>query len=275
MRFKILQIDAFTNRPFAGNPAAVCTVDDFPDDELMQHIASEMNLSETAFVVSTDPGRFDLRWFTPGGEVDLCGHATLASAHALFSTGVLSGDAEAVFDTKSGELRVRRIDADAYRMDFPSEPIDRSADMDLMREIVGSKIVFAGANRMDALVELPDADAVIDADPDLRLLEQQEDFRGLIITAAAGEDEAFEGEIDFVSRFFAPRFGVPEDPVTGSAHCGLAPYWAERIGRTRLRGYQASKRGGTLLLSLDGAPDDRVFVSGHAVSVLTGSIRLK
>lgn len=259
MALNITQVDAFTSRPFSGNPAAVCILEDFPDEEMMQQIASEMQLSETAFVVPGAAG-YRLRWFTPGGEVDLCGHATLASAHVLFESEQVSAGDRIEFSTLSGPLYVHLNEDGCLCMDFPAEPVDREADRQIYEDIVRTSLVNCGANRMDVLVELASERMVRTCNPDLRLLEEQ-DVRGLIVTAPASDEDT-----DFVSRFFAPGLLVPEDPVTGSAHCCLAPYWAAHFGKTRMKARQVSTRGGELTVELMG---NRVRLEGRAVTVMT------
>lgn len=265
---KITQVDAFTNEPFAGNPAAVCVLPSPRPEAWMQAVAREMNLSETAFVVPRAGGDgFDLRWFTPAVEVDLCGHATLASAHVLWEEGHVPPGAEAVFHTRSGVLRARPDggpDGGWITMDFPAEP-DAAIDApDELTDALHAAPVYVGKNRMDYLVVLDDEAAVRDLSPDFQVLERL-GMRGFIVTAPAAPGRPY----DFVSRFFAPRFGIPEDPVTGSAHCCLAPYWQRRLGRDVLTGYQASARGGTVRVRPTG---DRVLLSGQAVTVLRGEL---
>ena len=253
-------VDAFTAEPFAGNPAAVCPLEAAPDERWMQRVAREMNLSETAFLVPRDGG-FDLRWFTPRAEVDLCGHATLASAHVLWERGIAPPDAAIRFHTRSGVLAARRS-GDWIEMDFPAEP----AEPKPMPEVVaalGADPVWTGRNRMDVLVELRSEDEVRSLAPDLRALARRE-ARGLIVTARASRPP-----FDVVSRFFAPRFGVDEDPVTGSAHCCLGPYWGPRLGKEDLLAFQASERGGVVRVVTRGA---RVGLYGQAVTVLDGRL---
>lgn len=240
-------IDAFADAPFSGNPAAVTVLDRFPPDEWMAKVAREMNLSETAFLVRRTDGDYDLRWFTPVAEVDLCGHATLASAH------VLGGEAR--FHTRSGVLTCRPVPGGLIEMDFPADP-PAFAAVDL--ELYGTDLVWTGRGRTDLLVEVSDAQWVREHTPDLGAVAAL-DARCLIITAR-GDREG----LDFVSRVFAPRVGIAEDPVTGSAHTTLACHWAERTGRTEMVGYQASPRGGTVHVRLEG---DRVVVGGRAVTV--------
>lgn len=259
MQIRQYQVDAFARRPFAGNPAAVCPLIDWPDDGLLQAIAEENNLSETAFFVPSSKG-FRLRWFTPSAEVDLCGHATLASAHVLFA--ILGyPESSITFETRSGDLRVQRRD-DLYQMDFPAQPAQSCEAPAALIEGLGLRPAEVLASA-DYLAVFADEDAVRAITPDHHFLAQL-DRRGVIVTAP-GRD------VDFVSRFFAPKFGVPEDPVTGSAHCALAPYWAGRLGKSPLVARQISKRGGDLLCELS---DDRVLISGAAVTVMVSTLTL-
>jgi len=262
MGIPIYQVDAFTSEPFKGNPAAVCLLDGPADDAWMRRVAAEMNLSETAFAAPRSGGDFDLRWFTPAVEVDLCGHATLATAHILWETSILSPNARARFHTKSGVLTAARVD-DRVELDFPANPPAPIEPPDGLLDALGIAATYVGRTRFDYLVEVADAGAVRAAAPDIRRLKRL-DVRGVMITAASDED-AF----DFVSRFFAPGAGVDEDPVTGSAHCALTPYWATKLGRDELVGYQASARGGIVRCRVVG---DRVRLSGHAVTVLRGEL---
>jgi predicted PhzF superfamily epimerase YddE/YHI9 len=259
---RVVQVDAFTDRPYAGNPAAVCVLPAARDVEWMQRVAAEMNLAETAFLVRRADGDFDLRWFTPQVEVDLCGHATLASAHVLWEERHLAPDAAARFHTRSGPLGARR-GGPGIELDFPSEPAEETPAPPLLADALGCAVRWIGRNRMDVLVEV-ESEAVVRAlAPDLGRLAQIP-ARGVIVTSRAERDG-----VDFVSRFFAPQVGVPEDPVTGSAHCCLAPYWVPRLGRATLVGYQASARGGTVHTRLAG---DRVVLGGAAVTVLRGEL---
>ncbi len=243
----VLQVvDAFTDRPFAGNPAAVAVLAGFPPDRWMQKVALEMNLSETAFVVGRGDGEYDLRWFTPEAEVDLCGHATLASAH------VVGGGR---FHTRSGVLTCRSVGGDLIEMDFPADP-PAAVDAPPGLQSIPSRSWAKG--RFDLLVELPDAAAVRGFEADMAAIRSL-DCRGLIVTAAGDRPG-----VDCVSRVFCPAVGVPEDPVTGSAHCTLACYWEARTGRSELVGYQASARGGTVRMRRAG---DRVALGGRAVTV--------
>ena len=261
MPVPIYVVDAFTSRPFAGNPAAVCLLEELSSADWMQKVASEMKHSETAFVASKGDGEYALRWFTPGGEVDLCGHATLASAHVLWETGALGEHDQARFHTKSGVLTCTRHGY-GIQMDFPAEPA-QPASCDALIESLGlsSKPLFIGENRMDFVIEVDSEETVKGLRPDLERLERIK-TRGVIVTAVSSSPDH-----DFVSRFFAPLFGVPEDPVTGSAHCCLGPYWSAKLGKSDLVGYQASSRGGTVRIGVRG---DRVLLQGHAVTTLVG-----
>ncbi len=259
MRLRLYQIDAFTEDVFGGNPAAVCPLESWLPDATLQAVARENNLSETAFFVPDGEG-YRLRWFTPVDEVDLCGHATLASAHVVFRH--LRPEAGSVrFETKSGHLTVKR-EADELVMDFPALPANPVPVPPDMTAGLGAapEAAFAG---MDYLA-LFGTDAEVRAlEPDFAVLARL-DLRGVVVTAPGGE-------VDFVSRFFCPRLGVDEDPVTGSAHCMLAPFWAARLGRTSLRARQLSARGGKLGCDVVG---DRVRLTGKAVQYLEGDIFL-
>lgn len=262
----IIQVDSFTADPFRGNPAAVCVLEHPADPEWMQSVAAEMNLSETAFL-HPEPEAYRLRWFTPATEVELCGHATLASAHVLWEEGHLRPDQVARFDTRSGRLEARRVE-DWIEMDFPSRPTSQPAPADVtdaLASALGADPVYVGRNPFDYLVELSTEAAVRAVRPDFgRLAEIAR--RGVIVTAVAGEELSAVG-VDFVSRFFAPAYGVNEDPVTGSAHCTLGPFWEQRLGRSELTGFQVSERGGLVRVHVRG---DRVLLRGRAVTVLRG-----
>lgn len=272
----IAQVDSFTTRRFSGNPAAVCLLPEAREEGWLQGVAAEMNLSETAFPVpSGAPGEYALRWFTPATEVDLCGHATLASAHALWEARRVDAARPIRFRTRSGVLTCKRVEDELggmIWMDFPAEPPalvdpDDPAEAGLattLRAALGAQPVRLGRNRFDLVVQLASEDAVRGLRPDLVQLASVE-ARGVIVTAAG----ASGAEHDFVSRFFGPRVGVPEDPVTGSAHCGLAPWWGELLGRDRLVGFQVSPRGGTVHCVREG---DRVRLGGRAVTVFTGQL---
>ncbi len=260
MGFPLYTVDAFTSERFAGNPAAVCLMMLPREEKWMQSVAREMNLSETAFVVPRGAD-FDLRWFTPAVEVNLCGHATLASAHVLWETGKLDPSIPARFHTKSGLLACMRKD-EWIQMDFPAKlAAAEPAPPELVRA-VGAPFQWSGRNDADWLVEVESEEVVRNLRPDLVLLRTLP-VRGLIVTARAQKD------FDFVSRFFAPRVGVAEDPVTGSAHCALAPYWAEKLGKQQLVAWQASRRGGLVRMKLSGP---RVILAGQAVTVFRGEL---
>lgn len=257
----VVQVDAFTDRPFAGNPAAVCILPRPAEDGWMRNVAAEMNLSETAFLDPRDDG-WNLRWFTPAVEVDLCGHATLASAHVLWEDGHLPADAEARFHTRSGLLTCRR-QGEWITMDFPAKPEKRTESPEGLERALGVTPLHVGRSQFDLLVEVDSEEAVRALKPDLGLLARV-DVRGVIVTARAAN-----GGYDFVSRFFAPRAGVDEDPVTGSAHCVLAPFWAARLGRTEMTAFQASRRGGQVRVRVAG---DRVELAGQAVTTMRGEL---
>ncbi|HEX2949132.1 MAG TPA: PhzF family phenazine biosynthesis protein [Armatimonadota bacterium] len=255
-------VDAFTAEPFAGNPAAVCFPDSPRDDAWLQQVAREMNLSETAFLWPIDNG-YQLRWFTPTVEVDLCGHATLASAHILWETGRLARNEQARFSTRSGWLTARS-DGAWITMDFPAEPVTSAKILPELADGLGVPIRYCGRNRMDYLVEVDTEETVRTLHPNLSLLAQLP-VRGVIVTSAATTSP-----YDFVSRFFAPAAGIPEDPVTGSAHCALAPYWSNRLGKDTMLAAQVSQRGGIIRTHLN---VDRVEIGGQAVTVLQGELR--
>jgi PhzF family phenazine biosynthesis protein len=259
----LLQVDAFTAVPFRGNPAAVCMLDGPRGEDWMAAVAAEMNLSETAFVTARGDGGFDLRWFTPAVEVDLCGHATLAAAHALWETGG-AGEADAIrFHTRSGILTARREGREIV-LDFPAEAAEPSAAPPGLLAALGvAADATVGRNRFDYLVELGSAAEVRALRPDMERLALVA-TRGVVVTAPGDGDGC-----DFVSRWFGPGVGVAEDPVTGSAHCCLGPWWSRRLGRDQLRGYQASARGGHVGVRLQG---DRVELVGQAVTVLRGEL---
>ncbi len=256
-----VQIDAFTDTAFGGNPAAVCVLDGPADPAWMQDVAREMNLSETAFLHPDGDG-WNLRWFTPLVEVDLCGHATLASAHALFTEHGVEDD-ELVFHTRSGALTAVRSDGGAVTLDFPADPVVAAEPPDGLVEALGAEPVAVGRGATDYLVELADAATVRKLAPDMGFLGSL-GMRALIVTARNDRDG-----FDIVSRVFAPGVGIPEDPVTGSAHTTLATWWADRLGTTTMRAEQASARGGVLDVELAG---DRVRLTGHAVTVARGQL---
>jgi len=264
---RLFQVDAFAERPFAGNPAAVCLVEGPADANWMQSVATEMNLSETAFLVRQDDGVYGLRWFTPAFEVDLCGHATLASAHVLWDEKI-EGPGPLSFSTRSGLLSAVPLGDGLIQMDFPADPPDPSYGggpfSDGLAAALGGPVVGVHRGRFDLLAEVADAEVVRRLAPDFRALAGF-DARGVIVTAAG---DGLDGA-DFVSRCFYPAAGVDEDPVTGSAHCTLASFWCTRLGRPALVGWQASPRGGRVGVELSG---DRVLLSGRAVTVLRGEL---
>jgi PhzF family phenazine biosynthesis protein len=256
-----LQIDAFSDRPFAGNPAAVCLLEKAADAVWMQRVAAEMNLSETAFIHPRDDG-FGLRWFTPTVEVDLCGHATLASAHALWSEGLVDAEVPIPFHTKSGVLTCV-YDGDWIELDFPATPAKAIDAPSGLLAALGVAPSFVGRTTNDNVVVVDSEDTVRSIRPDFYAMREMA-VRGVIVTSASQDDR-----YDFVCRFFAPGAGVDEDPVTGSAYCCLGPFWGERLGKTELTGYQASIRGGLVRVRVAG---DRVMLRGQAVTVLRGSL---
>jgi PhzF family phenazine biosynthesis protein len=268
MELPIFQVDAFTSEPFKGNPAGVCLLETAAPESWMQNVAAEMNCAETAFLVPRrDAVEFDLRWFTPAAEVPICGHATLASAHILYSTGRLRSDATIRFHTLSGVLLARHVDGQ-IELDFPAIPIAEVPLSVEVRDALGVRPIFAGrtpdrpTRDGNSLVEVETEQEVREAKPDFpKLLNAG---YGVILTARA----SLPG-FDFVSRYFAPDVGINEDPVTGSAHCSLAPYWGAKLGKTSLMGYQASQRGGSVRVTLKG---DRVLLGGDAVTVLRGTL---
>jgi PhzF family phenazine biosynthesis protein len=264
MGVAIAQIDAFTEQPFSGNPAAVCLLNEQPGDAWMQAVAHEMNLSETAFVLPRADG-FGLRWFTPTVEIDLCGHATLASAHFLWDQGHLAVDQTARFHTRSGLLTVEK-QGTWIEMDFPATPVELTtpdASARALESALGVKANSMGRTRFDYMAEVRDEKAVRAVKPDFAALRRLA-VRGVIVTSRASK-----AGYDFVSRFFAPAAGIDEDPVTGSAHCCLGPYWKDRLGRDGLIGFQASARGGFVRTRCVG---DRVRISGQAVTVFRGEL---
>ncbi|MGD1913114.1 MAG: PhzF family phenazine biosynthesis protein [Rivularia sp. (in: cyanobacteria)] len=266
MKQTIIQVDAFTNKPFSGNPAAVCVLSSPKDDTWMQNVAQEMNLSETAFLLKQEDG-YNLRWFTPATEVPLCGHATLASSHVLWSENYLSPEESARFHTKSG-LLIAKKQEDWIELDFPvniSEHIpEKTSATEELSEALGVPIKTVMKNSLGYLVEVESEELVRNIEPNFTLLTQK--FPEVIVTSAAENSS----EYDFLSRFFAPGLGVNEDPVTGAAHCCLAPYWRNKLNKDEFIAYQASSRGGVVKVKYPGK--DRVFLSGQAVTVLRGEI---
>ena len=269
MSLPLFVVDAFTDRPFAGNPAAVVWLDVMPDDDRLGDIAAEMNLSETAFVrprAGGHGGEFDLRWFTPAKiEVDLCGHATLAAAHTLWAGGRIAPSQPITFHTRSGPLAASQNDG-WIELDFPADPPRVVEGVPLIGEAIGEWPRQTLRGRFDYLVELDSAEAVRSLQPDMALLRGVE-TRGLIVTARAGRGEPY----DFVSRFFAPSVGVDEDPVTGSAHCTLAPYWSAKLRTSKLIGFQASRRGGIVKVE---TRRDRVALQGQATTIIRGTLEV-
>lgn len=260
-KMRIFIVDAFAENLFQGNPAAVCILDEEISDEIKQKIAAEMNLSETAFVVKQGNG-FGLRWFTPVSEVELCGHATLASAHILWQEGILHENEEAMFYTlQKGILRAEKFSNNIV-LNFPSTEPQITEHEELIKNLFSVEPSYIGLAGNHFFVELPSVKHVTEYEPDFPKISKLPKY-GLIITSAS------EGEFDFVSRFFAPAVGVNEDPVTGSAHCTLCTYWAAKLGKNKMRAYQASKRGGVVGVELRG---DRVYLTGHAVTFMKGEI---
>jgi PhzF family phenazine biosynthesis protein len=263
MPIRIVQVDAFTNHPFAGNPAAVCVLKEAPTEQWMHDVAREMNLSETAFLVPQDGG-YHLRWFTPAVEVALCGHATVASAHVLWEDGHLPDGQQARFHTKSGLLTADRR-GDWIELDFPAKIATATEPPPELLPALGvTDAKFVGKNAFDYFVEIESDAAVRALSPDHSLLRKLP-VRGVIVTARSASPE-----FDFISRFFAPGSGIDEDPVTGSAHTALGPYWAGILGKTDMVAFQASARGGVVKVRVAG---DRVKLGGQAVTVMTGELK--
>jgi PhzF family phenazine biosynthesis protein len=262
MPIPIFQVDAFTEEPFAGNPAAVCPLEGPADEAWMQNVGREMNLSETAFLYPVEDG-YNLRWFTPAVEVDLCGHATLATAHILFTEGYLPEGQEARFHSKSGLLTAKH-NGEWLELDFPgTAPEEAEAPPGLLEALGVAEAAYVGRTRFDYFVEAAGEEVIRSIEPDPRRLREL-NVRGVMVTAAGAA-----GEFDFVSRFFAPGAGIDEDPVTGSAHCALGPYWSAKLGKDEMLAFQASARGGVVRVTLAG---DRVKLGGKAVTVLRGNL---
>jgi PhzF family phenazine biosynthesis protein len=261
MPLPMVQVDAFTAKPFAGNPAAVCVLPAAREDVWMQNVAREMNLSETAFLVRESDG-FHLRWFTSAIEVDLCGHATLASAHVLWEDGHLESGEQARFRTRSGRLTADKR-GDWIEMDFPVKAEEPAEPPLRLGEALGVALKYVGRNKFDYIVEVESESVLRSLKPNFSLLSEIP-VRGVIVTARAET-----GSFDFVSRFFAPGSGISEDPVTGSSHCCLAPFWAKRLGKTEFLAYQCSARGGVVQVRLN---SERVVLAGQAVTVLRGEL---
>jgi len=261
MNLKIYQIDAFTDQPFRGNPAAVCLLPEPGEEAWMASVAREMNLSVTAFLHQVEDG-FNLRWFTPAVEVSLCGHATLASAHILYETGLIAEGEEARFHTASGLLTAKKV-GEEIELNFPSTPPNEISEPPELMEALGVTPDFVGKSRFDYLVRVGGEAEVRGATPDfLRLNGLGE--RGVMLTS-----ESETEEFDFISRYFAPGAGIDEDPVTGSAHCCLGPYWGEVLGKDEMIAYQASARGGVVRVRVE---TERVYLGGKAVTVMGGEL---
>jgi PhzF family phenazine biosynthesis protein len=261
MGLHIVQVDAFTATPFAGNPAAVCVLPAPREDQWMQQVAREMNLSETAFLLRRPDG-FDLRWFTPTIEVDLCGHATLASAHVLWEDGHLAPQQTAHFHTRSGLLTAERSE-DWIELNFPAVPEEETPPPAGLAQALGVTPIYVGKSRTGLLVQVATEDQVRTMQPDFAALKKLP-ARGIMVTSRSTQPP-----FDFVSRYFAPQAGIDEDPVTGSAHCCLGPFWAKHWRKEQLLAYQASARGGVVRLRVAG---DRVYLGGQAVTVLRGEL---
>jgi PhzF family phenazine biosynthesis protein len=263
MKQTIIQVDAFTATPFRGNPAAVCVLDRAVDETWMQLIAREMNLSETAFVLKQEDG-FNLRWFTPTTEVPLCGHATLATAHVLWTEGHLAKDQAACFQTVSGLLTANLKD-DWIELNFPANFSEATEIPETLITALGVPLKTVVKNSLGYLIEVESAETVRHLQPNFSLLKTLP-LANVIVTSIADSDS----EYDFVSRFFAPGLGIDEDPVTGAAHCCLAPYWHDKLGKNEFFAYQASLRGGIVKVNYDGG--DRVFLQGQAVTIMRGEM---
>jgi PhzF family phenazine biosynthesis protein len=262
MAQSVVVVDAFTDAPFSGNPAAVCVMPAARDEPWMQRVAREMNLSETAFL-HPDGGAYRLRWFTPTVEVALCGHATLASAHVLWDSGAARPGEALAFETQSGRLTARRDAKDWIELDFPATTAEPAVPPPNLLEALGVRATMVARSVFDYVVEVANENTVRTLQPDLALLATLP-VRGVVVTAPATTPG-----FDFVSRFFAPASGVPEDPVTGSAHACLGPWWEARLGRSDLLAYQASPRGGIVRVGVRG---DRVLLGGKAVTVMKGEL---
>jgi PhzF family phenazine biosynthesis protein len=261
MGVRLFQVDAFTSDPFAGNPAAVCLLPAPRDEAWMQDVAREMNLSETAFVCGRENG-FTLRWFSPVTEVDLCGHATLASAHTLWEAGLLSPDERARFHTRSGLLTAELV-GDAIELDFPALPEEPATAPGELIAALGVKPKYVGKFGARYLIEVGSEEEIRAIKPDFPSLKELPE-RGVAVTSIAASSE-----YDIVSRYFAPWVGIDEDPVTGSVHCCLGPFWSKRLGKREMNAYQASERGGLIGIGIKG---DRVGLKGNAVTVFSGEL---
>jgi PhzF family phenazine biosynthesis protein len=262
MDLKAYVVDAFTEIPFRGNPAGVCIASERLPDKLMQSIAAELNHAETAFLAPVASNSFSLSWFTPIAEVELCGHATLAASHVLWETGLATGDIE--FQTASGTLKAAETHG-SIEMDFPAEFEKRHLQSSSIESALGTGVEYVGKNRLFWLAEVASESAVRNLAPDLNLVSHL-GLGGVVVTARSDTPAD-----DFVSRVFAPSLGIPEDPVTGSAHCLLATYWSPKLGKTEMTGYQASARGGFVRVELLGA---RVLLKGKAITTLSGTLHV-
>lgn len=261
----VLWVDAFTSKPFSGNPACVCLLESPTiSDQFMQDVASEMNVSETAFVAPT-PAGFSIRWFTPKAEVPLCGHATLASAHVLWESSIVEPSIQVEFASKSGQLLARKV-GECVQLDFPRLTVVRAEENRFVNEGLGISPVYTGKNDKRYLLEIADPQLLRNLNPDFSVLSRAD--RGTFMVTSRSD----VGEYDFLSRFFAPGVGIAEDPVTGSTHCYLAPYWSRKLGKTVLRPYQASSRGGEMECEVVG--NDRVLLRGQAVTIAEGHLKV-
>ncbi len=259
---RLYQVDAFTDSPFAGNPAAICLLDKAADESWMQHVAAEMNLAETAFTYPIGQHRFHLRWFTPIVEVELCGHATLATSHILWETGIVPEDQTCIYQSLSGELRANKFEH-LIELDLPAAATRELPPPAGLLDALGIVADFVGLSTYDWLVVVSSMESVRQMKPQMDGLRQL-GVRGVIVTAA---DES--GTYDFISRYFAPGAGIDEDPVTGSAHCALGPWWQQKTGKSDFRAYQASQRGGEIQVLVRGK---RVLLRGSAVTILAGEL---
>lgn len=261
MGVKIIQVDAFTSRPFSGNPAAVCVMEKPAEESWMQSVANEMNLSETAFLHPEKDG-YRLRWFTPTTEVDLCGHATLASAHVLFEDGHVAKGSDITFHTRSGALGARQSEG-KIELKFPTTPAKEVNAPEKLLKALGIQALWTGQTTHDFLIEVDSEETLRGVAPNFAELVKF-DTRGVIVTSASQTDK-----YDFLSRYFAPAFGINEDPVTGSIHCALGKYWSQKLGKTSLNAYQASSRGGEISVTVAG---EQTILVGAAVTVMRGEL---
>jgi PhzF family phenazine biosynthesis protein len=262
MSMKIYQVDSFTDKPFGGNPAGVCLMTEQRDAKWMQAVAREMNVAETAFLQKAEEG-YQLRWFSPEVEIDLCGHATLASAHILWQEGELKRNVEARFHTKSGLLTARPLPEEWIQLNFPATPPEAAPAPEKLDQMLGAAALYIGRSKFDLLVEVDGEKTVRSLQPDFNAL-RSIPVRGIIVTARATTQP-----FDFVSRFFGPAVGINEDPATGSSHCCLAPYWSGKLNKSELLAYQCSSRGGVLRVKNAG---ERVMLEGKATTVIKGEL---